>query len=100
MLGRARHGGDHHLYSPAAAAAQGQEDEMHATYTIENIQMLKLESGHVTARTHRLRALVGPEDGSPRPPSLERLWRGERRRLAGVATVVVGLAMLAVAALG
>ncbi len=72
---------------------------MQATYTIENIQMLKLESGHVTARTHRLRALVGPEDGSPRPPSLEPLWR-ERQRLAGVATVVVSLAMLAVAALG
>lgn len=72
---------------------------MYATDAIDNFRMVKIEQAERIARAHRLRMLVGPEDGSPRPPSLQPL-RNERARLAAaVAMFVASLSILAAAAL-
>ncbi len=73
---------------------------MYAIAAIDNLQMVKIEQGERMARAYRLRMLVGPEDGSPRPPSLEPLWKGRGSFVAAVATFVISVGMLVVAALG
>ena len=72
---------------------------MYATHAIDNFRMVKIEQAERIARVHRLRMLVGPEDGSPRPPSLEPLRNGRHRLAATVATFVASVAILAAAAL-
>jgi hypothetical protein len=72
---------------------------MYAIAAIDRLEMVKIEQGERMARAHRFRMLVGPEDGSPRPPSLEPVWKGRHSAAAAVATLV-SLATLAAAALG
>ncbi len=73
---------------------------MYAIAAVDRFHTVKIEQGERIARAHRLRMLVGPEDGSPRPPSLEPVWKGRHSLAVAVATFVVSVGMLAAAALG